>query len=106
MTKIWRVENKEGRGCYQGQSHKPFIGDMIARHDLDEIRTPMPYNDKGIGRCSKSPEICGFVNKKQAQEWFSKDDLILLKDFGFDLKEVEVSRITATGRRQILAVRG
>lgn len=102
---IWRVENKEGIGCYRKETG--FISEYFTKkHDEYKMSThPLPQLDKGINRNMISGEICGFRNLKQAKDWFTRIDLIILKHFGFRLKQVEVIQITAIGQKQVLAVK-
>lgn len=100
MIKIWRVEDKDGIGCYQG--HLPELERMYKKHNKIN---PLPFKDKGIRREPRENEICGFINKEQAFKWFNKYELKNLKNLGFDLKEIKVAKITAIGERQVLAIR-
>jgi len=100
MIKIWRVENKQGEGCYWGKSTRIILN----RHKNPRTH-PTPAYDWGIRRPPKQNEICGFINKQQALKWFSQDELDLLLAFNFRLKEIEVTQITTIGQKQILAVR-
>lgn len=100
MIKIWRVENNKGEGCYWGQPTAP----ILERHD-NPITHPTPMQDEKINRPPKQNEISGFISKQQALNWFSEVELMLLLAFGFRLKEIEVTKITVRGQKQILAVR-
>jgi len=101
--KIWRVENENGEGCYQTKHNlKNWI---CNRHYDNSIKYPTPCADIKIDRFQKGKEICGFINLKQALNWFSKFELTELMREGFILKEVMVKEITARGKNQVLAVR-
>lgn len=65
----------------------------------------MPVTDKGIERNQKDNEICGFLNKNQALNWFNKKQLLKLEKYGYELKTIDVDKITAIGRSQVLAIR-
>jgi len=97
---IWRVENKDGFGCY---SSCMFIK-MDIRHTNDK-KHPSPLNDKGINRFEKYSEIFGFKDLEQANLWFSKRELNHMAKFGFELKKIKVKKITARGERQVLAIK-
>jgi hypothetical protein len=103
MKTIWRIENEEGIGCYV--VHLPELERMYIKHGRDKINHPIPRNDIGIKRYKEEFEICGFINKEQALNWFNKYEIKKLKTFGFNLKEIKVAAITAIGKKQILAVR-
>jgi hypothetical protein len=102
--KIWRVEDDSGLGCYRKYGIK-FLDKLVDRHDRTCLKHPTPFNDKGIEREILTIEICGFVNKSQAIQWFSKYELKKLAGLGFNLKEIEVAEITAIGEKQVLAIR-
>ncbi|KKK54217.1 hypothetical protein LCGC14_3086960 [marine sediment metagenome] len=102
MEKIWRVENQNGEGCYQTEYRlKNWI---CNRHD-SSLKHPNPSQDKKIKRWIETIEICGFINKKQALNWFNELELTHLATEGFILKEITVTTITAIGQKQVLAIR-
>lgn len=103
--KIWRVEDIEGLGCYRHEAGE--VADyFIEKHDKDiKGNHPTPELDIGIKRKMKSKEICGFKTLRQAKKWFTREDLTILKHFEFKLKKIKVSKITAIGKRQVLAIR-
>lgn len=98
--KIWRVENIDGIGCYRNRNTK----EILHRH-ITSRETPNPYEDIGINRSLKKNEICGFLNIEQARKWFNKIELIALKKIGYSLKQIEVLKITAIGKTQVLAIK-
>ena len=101
MPYIYRVENYEGNGCYYEHADLHFI-DKHARYNGH----PRPEQDRGIGRdMHMGVEICGFLNLKQAQGWFSPNELLQLDKEGFILSRVKVKEITAIGETQVLAIR-
>lgn len=99
--KIWRVEDEYGQGCYY--AHLPY--NFIDNHTRENGH-PRPEDDRGIKRGQKEEEICGFVSKEQAKKWFTQYELRCMREEGFDLKEIEVEKITAIGHTQVLAIRG
>lgn len=106
MKKIWRVEDKAGRGCYQYiTGHKHHYDIIIEHSEITPAQHPTPINDTGIERYIRDIEICGFLTREQAIQWFSERDLKELGEAGFELKEVEVAEITAIGEKQVLAIR-
>ena len=101
---IWRVEDENGYGVYS--AHLCELERMYNKHaDIGFPVYPCPIDDKGINRDIEGHEICGFTSKEQALTWFSKYELRRMKKFGFELKKVAVLLITATGERQVLAIR-
>ena len=102
--KIYRVEDKNGFGCYRDNNIR-FLRNMRIRHDKDLEKYPTPKLDLGIERFIEINEICGFIDLRQAKQWFSKYELKKLAEYGFSLKKVEVKEITAIGQKQVLAIR-
>ena len=98
---IYRVEDKDGYGCYQ-------LSDSIwqlASHNGDTEKHPTPYYDKGIERRIVEKEICGFHSMEQLNAWFTAEEIKALAEWGFNIKQVEVEQITAVGVKQVLAIR-
>lgn len=103
-TYIWRVEDENGEGVYS--AHLCELERMYNKHaDIGFPVYPRPIDDKGIERDIELSEICGFLSKEQALNWFSKYELRRMKKFGFELKKVKVILITAYGEKQVLAIR-
>jgi len=102
MPYIFRVEDENFIGCYQGD--KTICLEFCNKHD-DYEQYPGPQHDEGIDRLPIADEICGFLSIKQLKDWFTKDELHLLKLHGYKIKRVEVIEITAIGKRQVLAIR-
>lgn len=98
--KIWRVENSEGEGPY----HNEELDEILVRH-CNKKTHPAPIDDKDILRWPTLNEICGFIDRKQLFNWFTINELRALRDEGYHLKRVEVSRITKLSKRQVLAIR-
>jgi hypothetical protein len=110
MKYIWRVENKKGYGCYNNWTNLSkekinILETIYLKHSDNGIKWLLPINDIGIKREVKHNEICGFKNKKQLLQWFSKKDLKQLKICGYILKKIKVNIITAIGICQVLAER-
>ena len=99
--KIWRVQDRFGDGPYR----ECFDEDIIDYHDRDMKNHPAPKYDKGIGRDIEEGEICGFISLWQLNQWFSKKDLKKLKQYGYNVVRIEVSKITVAGNKQVLARR-
>ena len=97
---IFRVENEEEEGCYRYESTRKLLN-----HHNSDKKHPTPYNDKDINRLAWNKEICGFKNLIQVFKWFKKEELELLKELGYKLKKVSVSKITIIGNKQVLAIR-
>ena len=103
MPYIYRVENKEGKGCYR--DNHPDLN-FITQHTRDNGH-PLPEHDLEINRPVEfGKEICGFLNLNQAQAWFSNTELMQLREHDFYLKRVKVEKIVVIGVSQVLAIRG
>jgi hypothetical protein len=100
---IYRVENDDGIGCYS--CHFSELEAMYIRHKKTRRKRPLPQMDKGIDRNMTEAEICGFISLRQAEKWFTKNELNKLLFFGCSLKKVKISKITARGQKQVLAIR-
>jgi len=103
MLYIYRVENDLGEGCYWFKD----TGKVLSNHFTEEGYPlhPTPLEDIGIERTPEIEEVCGFLNLKQAKNWFTDEELKELKELGFHLKKVKVKKITAKGNKQVLAIR-
>ena len=96
---VYRVENKEGKGCYR----KGYFTEWLTReHDLNFKKYPPPHYDKGIDRLPVEGELCGFKDKEQALDWFTQEELSKLRKLGFYLERIEGAEVTAIGEKQIL----
>jgi len=110
MTKekyIYRCENALGKGVYKGTTLQQKAFEQIFGEDFYEQEEwrPIPVRDNKIKRHSNIGEICGFKDLRQAFKWFTKKELKMLKRLGFPLKKIKVSKITAVGETQVLAIR-
>lgn len=113
MVNIYRVENKKREGCYWGKQRDYKMLNIIGGHFKTTSKTiefeiekhPLPHEDKKIKRCIKDNEIGGFLNKEQALNWFTKDELNGLEKIGYFLKRIKVKKITVIGEKQVLAIR-
>lgn len=99
MPYIYRVENKQGRGPYQGG-----VPNYLKYHDRNTAKRPVPRLDEGIERTPFPEEICGFMTLDQVNNWFSPHDLKKLRENGYELKRVLVENIII-GKTQVIARR-
>ena len=104
MQTIWRIENEEGVGPYQGDMDDSSLAELISSHNTDNTK-PAPCDDQGIRRYPEGEEICGFKDMAQVREWFDRDILIALYAEGYKLKKIVVSVVTAVGQKQVLAIK-
>lgn len=104
MNTIWRIENKEGIGPYQGNIDSFELNEMMHSHNRDDTK-PVVCEDKGIMRYPEQDEICGFEDMHQVKSWFTREELIALYKGGYNLRRIEVSVITAQSSSQLLAIK-
>ena len=101
MKYIYRVEDKDGIGCYVG--HPSELRFIETHTHLNGH--PLPYYDNKINRNQLKYEICGFLNLDQVMKWFTSNELTELWNEGYDLKRIKVDEITEVGDTQVLAIR-
>jgi len=97
---IYRIEDKWGLGFYQ----TPEVDEeyRLELH-LYKKRHVAPMDDKGIDRCSREGEKCGFLNEAQLYNWLDKDKIRRLEKYG--LKLVRIYReVIAIGQAQVLYI--
>ena len=99
MATIWRVQNDNGDGPYRGNYQT-----LKMLYDHNNIAShPSAWYDPLIKREPKNEERHGFKNMESLQSWFSKIEILMLKDYGFHVVTV-VGEITAVGVRQVLFI--
>ena len=108
--KIYRIENDEEFGPY----YAAWQGNTVLR-DLfskcDPINHPTPDEDPGIPLCDVRDDdfercfIYGFANMEQVNKWFTPEELKVMQEHGFFLREIEVKEIVYTSEHQVVAIR-
>ncbi len=109
MPEVIRIEHPETKKGPYAEPHEWGIAlaCMVERHNTDYDKHPNPLEDKGIKRgMEKDKELCGFSDLWQLYRWFSKDEIIMLDSFGYEITVIEDATITAAGKKQILFTRG
>lgn len=107
MATVWRVQNKEGYGCYTfGACYKSDELKRLYVVHSHLKRTPRPDKDLGIMRLSAGAERCGFRSIYQMLKWFTKKELFMLTKHGFYVTKIDNAIITAQGRSQVLFIGG
>ena len=98
---IYRIQDKNGHGCYQqGASFINKLQDHNSNLDY-----PTPQDDKGIDRFLEKNEICGFKDLTQLKKWFTLKEIKFMRSNGYKINKIEVEKITAYGRKQVLAIK-
>ena len=98
---VYRVQDIEGRGPYRpGFSHKWSDGFE---------KPPAFYEEFGwdILKAAKKGEAmgCGFRTRDQAHQWFSREEMDRLRVLGYHLVRIEVDRILAESKHQLVFAR-
>lgn len=101
MTIIYRIEDKEGHGCYIDGARQT---NGLSHHDRDMNGHPTPLYDKGILRYVENKEFCGFKSLTQLKKWFTLKQIKRMRKNGYTIKKVFVDEITAYGEKQVLAL--
>ena len=101
--KIWRVQNKNGRGPYWVPTTKKSsaVTAMQENHNVNLDKYPTAIMDSGIRRSASEGELYGFINEAQLRNWFSDTDLQVLAEDKFEVVIVD-GEITAMGSHQLL----
>lgn len=86
--KVWRVENFQGSGPYQGTSMGSWA-DSSEKHNNNAI-CPEPRSDAGLADAwmnmdysERDAYLFGFSSLEQLQAWFSETELAKLKSMGY-----------------------
>lgn len=104
MHSILRVEHKDNhRGPYR-DGHNGEVKEITNNHCFDLDLYPVPEDDIGIDRNPDPWELCGFKNVKQLREWFTNEELEILKRNDFIVRKLSLKdvKVTAVGERQLL----
>lgn len=86
--KVYRVQNKEGRGPYS------IRGWEDSNHNDEQHPTPLhdfplwPYRHRQDIEAPPNIKF-GFSSLEQLRKWFSDRELTKLKKYGFDIVEIE-----------------
>jgi hypothetical protein len=101
---IYRMENERGVGPYrkEGGLSDEFFEEVLEHHNRLTGR-PAPCEE--FKRDIKESEICGFNSLRQIVKWFKSWERKELKRVGFKIVKREVKKITAIGKKQVLAIK-
>ena len=93
-TLIFRIENKDGTGYFNG---------CICEQQMKGLYKAInpPSLDNGINRNINEDEKCGFLNESQMYSALHRNDLKMLRRHGFDIRRKYVE-CSAIGREQVL----
>ena len=95
MVKVWRMQNKRGKGPYW-KIPKALEDDLVRncpRYWNGTIRRPSSTHE--FGREQGIREFCGFLTQEKAMRWFPKKVREILAKHGFHLVHIPVTKVTA-----------
>jgi hypothetical protein len=100
--RVLRIENEFGGGPYNNiRINTSVAWEVINEKHCDEELWPSPYTE------NITPGLCGFLNEMQLYNWFTEEEIDLLEELGFHLKEIDVpyGYILGVGKNQITFTR-
>lgn len=96
--KIWRIENNEGYGPFQGKWDTKNYAEV-----MDIVNYDLPCATADCLFDIKDGMICGCENLAQLNQWILKDGYKRLKEMGYKIITREVKSILAYGKYQVIA---
>ena len=99
MREIIRIEDSMGIGICRSTKLTESLEKIIFR--VMSKKFPTPLNEHGIKRPIKNYEYCAFRSLRQLKSLYSKEELQILQENGFEIQLLTVSNYTL-GRRQVL----
>lgn len=80
---IYRIQNKNGDGCYRSPCISLDMQAMVDRHEHDMAAHPNPFNDSDGQFTMKDGHLCGFESAESLHKWFSEGEIKMLAEAGF-----------------------
>ena len=107
MVKVWRMENKKGKGPYQRTPIKLYKALNITFPEWRRTCKRRPSVNEEFVRNMTRKEFCGFLTIEQARRWFPANIRAIFTAHGFYLTQVPVSKVTAGSveSHQVLFIR-
>lgn len=102
---FYRVEDKNCLGPYHSKEEE--VEDLLAPHQnvWDECH-PRPCEEKEFFCRAVMPHmICAFATREQLDAWFPSNELAVLRRYGYEVKQIEVSEVVVITRYQAVVVR-
>lgn len=102
MTTVYRVQDKHGRG--------PFKPGFTAKWlKVDKGLAPFYVEFNGFNPAAESSPHehvgCGCTALEQLKQWFTKEEFITLKRFGFKAVRLDVDRVLRLSDKQCVFAR-
>ena len=106
--RVFRIQNEDGYGPYTCLFNFDFVKelkDMYNKHSVNNTSNsfrdlwPTAYADCQEGWLKD--HRCGFINEAQLFNWFSEEELKMLKSHGFDLVILD-KEVVSIGKNQIV----
>ena len=104
MTKVYRVQDKEGRGPYR----PGFSAKWRDPNSSNEDKPPffVEFGWDVVGRVPSGHHAgCAFRTMGQLRSWFSPTELERLRWLGYSVVEIEVDRVLAESQKQLVFCR-
>jgi hypothetical protein len=110
---FYRLEAQDGKGPYTTEIKTNLLLRMREEHDRiaseEESRTPSVSSDMWhwfIRSIIKEgqlhlPKLFGFVSEEQMKKWFTIEELMMLLDNGFNIKEYQSKEYTFDDKQAI-----
>jgi hypothetical protein len=101
-AKLLRIQDADGRGPY-----KPGMQSQWADAAHDQ-RNPAIFDEFGWKVCKsiRADEYagCAFIDAEQLRRWFSRRELGEIEKLGYQLVEIEASRIVGRSKHQLVFI--
>ncbi len=100
MGTVYRIQNENGKGPYRGLYNMPIeLYDILNEHHRPIHPKPM---DDGYDYMLEENMLCGFESMDSLHKWFSKYELKLLRQSGFEIYTLDNIEIVAILSRQVI----
>ena len=93
FTTVLRIENARGEGPYNAPLHDEQWCSIKAEHSYTRpppTRPGEPWEDFPSGAL-RDRHVCGFLDRRQLDAWFSQEELQLLAELGFTINRYQVA---------------
>jgi hypothetical protein len=108
FTTVLRIENARGKGPYNAQLQSECWAKIKAQHSYtrpNPTRPGEPWEHFPSGAW-RDYHVCGFLDRRQLNAWFSQAELQLLAELGFTINRYLVAEENVLlGQSQITFVK-
>lgn len=104
--RVYRVQDKDGRGPYKPGVTKLWIGEVSNEREKKFLSWIDEFGLRILDGIMPDEYVgCGFENKDQFKKWFMLDERKRLGALGYKLVEMEANRILAKSETQLVFAR-